>query len=220
MRNRLKILYEDKHLLVVDKPSKLLTVATEKEKNKTLYHQVFAYLKAKNQKVFIVHRLDRDTSGLVLFAKSEKVKQMIQDRWQEVIRKYIAVVYGKVNNKGEIHNYLSESKTLITYISNKEKGKEAITRYNLVDYNEKLNISLVDIEILTGRKNQIRVHMNSIKHPILGDMKYGDKKLKQNRMYLHAYYLSFYHPIRKENIIVKTYIPKEFIRFFINKKTS
>ncbi len=210
MRNKLKILYEDKYIIVVDKPAKLLTIATTKEKEKTLYHQVYEYLKKKNQRVFIVHRLDKDTSGIVVFAKTEKIKRYLQNNWDAVIRKYIATVYGKIDIKGEIHNFLSETKTHITYISSQKKGKEAYTKYKRLTYNNKLDLSLVDIEILTGRKNQIRVHMNSINHPIVGDIKYG-RQIKQKRMYLHAYYISFYHPIKRAVMEIRSLLPDMII---------
>ena len=170
MKDKIKILYEDKYLLIVNKPNNLLTIATSKEKENTMYHKVLLYLRKKNQKVFIVHRLDKDTSGLIIFAKSEKIKRYLQDNFSEIIRKYMAIVEGIPAKKQDtIKSYLAETKTNLVYITNAKSGKLAITNYKVIL--EKNNYSLLDIEIKTGRKNQIRVQLNSIGHPILGDKK-------------------------------------------------
>lgn len=197
-KKKLKILYEDKYIIVVYKPSGLYTVATEKEKQKTLYHEVLNYLHTKNQKVFIVHRLDKETSGLVLFAKSIEVKNKLQNNWEKVTRKYYAKVLGCVNKNGEIKSYLYEDKNYYTHISKNKKGLFAWTSFDVLKSNEKY--SLLDIEIHTGRKNQIRVQLNEIGFPILGDKKYGNNKY--NRLMLEAYYLEFVHPINNERIKV------------------
>ena len=168
---KLKIIYEDKYLIVIDKPHNLLTIATEKEKENTLYHEVLMYeqKKHKSNKIFIVHRLDKETSGLVLFAKSIKIKELLQNNWKNVKRYYVALVSGKVNKTGEIKSYLKETKTLLTYSSKDKTGKLAITKYKPIEITDKY--SLLEIQILTGRKNQIRVHMQDIGHPIVGDKK-------------------------------------------------
>ena len=210
---KLNIVYEDKHLIVINKPSKVLTIGTNKDKNNNLYREVYDYLHKKNQKVFIVNRLDKDTSGLVVFAKSEKVKNIMQDNWDKVIRKYYAVVDGVISKEGKVESYLKETKTLLTYSSNDKSGKYAKTLYKPISHNKKY--TLLEIQILTGRKNQIRVHMQDIKHPIIGDKKYGSKESPINRMALHAYYLEFIHPITKEIIIIEIKIPQEF-RTIIN----
>lgn len=195
-KKKLKILYEDKYIIIVYKPAGLYTMATLKEKKKTLYHEVLNYLHTKNQKVFIVHRLDKETSGLVLFAKSVEVKNKLQNNWNSVTRKYYAKVLGCVNKNGEIKSYLYEDKNFYTHVSEKQKGLFAWTSYDVLKSNEKY--SLLDITIHTGRKNQIRVQLNEIGIPILGDKKYG--KNKYNRLMLEAYYLEFVHPINKEKI--------------------
>ena len=211
---RIDIIYEDKDIIVVNKPSGLLTVSTEKEKEKTLFHKVYMYIKKKNKnnKIFIVHRLDKDTSGIVLFAKNESLKIKFQNDWENLAkeRKYIAIVHGKLGKKkGEIVSWLKETKTLLTYSSSKMgDGKKAITNYRVVSENE--TYSLVDIDIKTGRKNQIRVHMKDSNAPIVGDTKYGIKD-KAKRMYLHAYKLSIIHPITKKILEFETDIPNEFI---------
>ncbi|MBQ8901855.1 MAG: RNA pseudouridine synthase [Bacilli bacterium] len=220
-REKLDIIYEDKYIIVVNKPSGLFTISTDSEKYKTLFHQVFEYLKKKHKsnKVFIVHRLDRDTSGLVIFAKSEDIKRKLQDNWDKVIREYITVVNGKVEkNKGVIESYLKETKTLLVYSSNdKIHGKLAITEYERLESNKLY--SLLKINIKTGRKNQIRVHLNDIGHSIVGDKKYGNIKNKMvNRLCLHAHYLEFNHPITNELLKLKIDIPKEFLKLIDNKK--
>ena len=180
-----------------------------------MFHKVYMYIKKKNKnnKIFIVHRLDRDTSGLVLFAKSEKLKMNLQDNWDNLVkdRNYVAIVHGNVvKDKDEIVSYLRETKTLLTVSSNNPKdGKKAITRYRVVARNN--NYSLLDIGLRTGRKNQIRVHMKDMNHPIVGDSKYGSKD-GFRRMYLHAYKLSLTLPGRDKLMTFETDVPNEFIK--------
>ena len=203
-QDKLKILYEDKYLIIVSKPCNLLTISTDKEKDNTLYNKVSSYVKKQHttNKVFIVHRLDKDTSGIIVFAKDIKTKNILQNNWDKVIRKYIALVEGKIDQSGTIENYLAETKTLQTYITNnKNIGKHAITKYEPIKVDKKY--SLLNIEILTGRKNQIRVHMESIGHPIVGDKKYGSTKNPYRRLCLHANYIEFVHPINKELIKIE-----------------
>ena len=208
MKKKLDIIYEDKHILILSKPSGLLTIGTEKEKYNTLYHQVYEYIKKKNQKVFIIHRLDKDTSGLIMFAKSERVKEYFQTNWNDVKRRYYAIAYG--NNmplKGEIKVKLNENSALRTYVDDKN-GKLSITRFNKVK--EKGKYNLLDIELLTGRKNQIRVSLNHIGYPIVGDKKYGKAPNPLRRLCLHAYYLEFDHPVTHEHLSFKIDMPKMF----------
>ena len=209
--NNLDILYEDKDIIVVNKLYNLLTISTEKEKNKTLYNMVSSYVKesGKSNKIFVIHRLDKDTSGIVMFAKNENIKMLYQDRWNEIVKErcYYAVVEGIMKEKEKtIKSYLIEDKNLIVHSTNNKNGKLAITNYKVIK--EKDNLSLLDINILTGRKNQIRVHMRENNTPILGDTKYG--KGKEKRMYLHAYKLKLINPKTKKLITFKTNIPEEF----------
>ena len=213
---KLNIIYEDKYLLIINKPAKLLTIATNKGNEINLYNEVYDYLHKKNQKVFIVNRLDKDTSGLVMFAKSEEIKNIMQNNWKDVIRKYYAIVEGQILKEGFIESYLKETKTLLTYSTKDKSGKYAKTIYKPIISNKKY--SLIEINILTGRKNQIRVHMQDIKHPIVGDKKYGSIINPINRMCLHAYYLKFVHPKTKELIELTTDLPKEFNKFGLNIK--
>ena len=207
------ILFEDEHIIVVNKPSGLLTIATEKEKEKTLFHIVREYLVSKNQyaRVFIVHRLDKDTSGIVVLAKDEKTKNKLQENWNEYvsIREYVAVVHGKPKkDEDKIVQKLKETKTNLVYTTKDEDGKEAITNYKVIKSND--NYSMLSINIETGRKNQIRVALSSIGTPIVGDKKYGLKNDKENRLFLHANRLKIYYPEIKKDILFETTTPNEF----------
>lgn len=210
---KINIVYEDKYMIIVNKPSGLLTIATEKEKNKTMYHEVLEYVKKKNQKLFIIHRLDKDTSGLIIFSKDIKIKNYFQNNWPNVVRKYIAIVEGNVKEEDRIiKSYLKETKSLLTYSSKDTNGKLAITKYHKIKSNDLY--SMLEIEILTGRKNQIRVHMKDIGNPIIGDKKYGSKKSPINRLGLCANEIKFIHPVYKKEISLKIDLPKEFLKLF------
>lgn len=214
------ILFEDEHIIVVNKPSGLLSISTPKEKEKTLYHIVSEYLKTKNKnnKVFIVHRLDKDTSGVMLLAKDEKTKKQLQENWNNFVslREYVAVVNGYPKNEsGVITQYLKETKNNIVYITNNNDGKQAITNYKVIKKNDKY--SLLDIIIKTGRKNQIRVALNSINTPIVGDKKYGNIKESKERLYLHANRLKIFYPVLKKEILFETQIPNEFKKIMKTK---
>lgn len=206
------IIFEDDHIIVVNKPSGLLTIATDKEKEKTLFHIVREYLVSKNKfaKVFIVHRLDKDTSGIVVLAKDEKTKNRLQENWNEFVslREYVAVVHGKLKNKEDrIIQKLKENKTNLVYVSKDSDAKEAITNYKVIKETD--NYSMVSINIETGRKNQIRVAFATLKNPIVGDKKYGEKD-NVNRLYLHANRLKMYYPEVKKDILFEIPTPNEF----------
>lgn len=210
--NNIDIIYEDKDYLVVNKPSGMLTISTEKEKNRTLYHMVREYVhgKRKNEKVFIVHRLDRETSGLVLFCKNEELRNKIQENWENVAvkREYAAVVLGTLEKKKDrLVSYLKENKANVVYVSNSRDGKQAITNYEVVKENKN---SLLKILIETGRKNQIRVQLNEIGHPIIGDKKYGD--IKGKRLLLCAKRLDIRDPRTKKILSFEINVPREFMR--------
>lgn len=214
MKKKLDIIYEDKHLLVVNKPYGILTVSTYKENERTMYHMAYSYQKQKHKsnKIFIVHRLDKDTSGVLIFAKDEKTKYLLQDNWDNLVlsRNYMAVVHGKISGEGVIKSYLKESSRLKVYSTNDKSGKLAITKYKVIS--NKKSSSLVDIEILTGRKNQIRVHFSDINNPILGDRKYGIKD-NSNRLLLHAYKIVIKNPYTNEVMEFKAKLPKEFEKY-------
>lgn len=210
---KLKIIYEDKELLVINKEPKLLTISNNKEKERTLYFEASQYVKKQNpkNKIFVVHRLDKDTSGIVIFAKNQDLKYKLQNNWNKLVkeREYIAVVEGILKGKGKIKNYLVETKTLEVYSTNNSHiGKLAITNYEHLDNNKKY--SLIKINILTGRKNQIRVHMQDLNHPIIGDKKYHAKSNPIGRLGLHASKLVLLHPITKKEYVFTSSIPKQF----------
>ena len=214
----IKIIYEDKDFLVVDKPSGMLTIATEEDKysNNNLYYVLSNYVKKKssNAKIYIVHRLDKDTSGVILFAKNEKLKDYLQDNWNEIAtRIYYAVVYGKTKDKEVLKSYLKEDKNLVTYSS--QDGKLAITEYERIGFNDKY--SLLKINIKTGRRNQIRVQLKEISHPIVGDSKYGKKDKNIKRMMLHAETLEIINPINNKKMKFEAKLDNSFSRF-IDKK--
>lgn len=211
----LNIRHEDKHIIVVEKPAGMLTISTEREKTRTLFRYLSQYLKQSdpNAKVFVVHRLDRETSGLLVFAKDEQSKFRLQKNWNENVieRTYVAVVEGRVAEKKKtIESYLKESKALIVHSSKNETyGQQAITHYEVLE--QRSNSALMQINLETGRKNQIRVHMQEIGHPIFGDKKYGSKVPMIGRIALHAKTLVFKHPTTQAIMSFDTKIPKEFM---------
>ena len=185
----LKIVYEDDLFLVIDKPHNLLTVATDKEKDKTAYVLASKYIKQENNKnrIHVLHRLDKDTSGILVFCKDENVKNDLQNKWNECVikRGYVAVVEGNLSRKqGTIKSYLKEDKTKMVYSTKSKDGKLAITEYKVIKENNLY--SLIDVNLLTGRKNQIRVHFSGLGNPLVGDKKYGSKLDPIGRLCLHA----------------------------------
>lgn len=206
-KKKLDIIYEDKYLIIINKPSGILTISRDNRNDKNLYDEVKEYVKKQNpkNKIFIVHRLDKDTSGLIIFAKNEKVKRILQTNWTKVKRYYYAVVNGIVKENNHLENYLLETKTHDVIITkDKEKGILAITNFEVMEYNKKY--TLLNIEIKTGRKNQIRVQLANIKHPIVGDKKYGNKE--RMPLCLQSYRLEFLHPITNKNIEIEIKLPK------------
>lgn len=209
---KIDIVYEDENYLVVNKPGGMLTISTEKESNRTLYHFVREYIKEqdKRNKIFIVHRLDRETSGLVLFAKDEDLKRKLQENWEKaaLTRKYVGVVSGILEKKeDQLINYLKENTQNRVFISKDSSGKKAITNYKVIRENRN---SLLEIEIKTGRKNQIRVQLAEINHPIIGDNKYG--MIKAKRMYLQAVKLAIRDPITNKVLTFEIDTPRDFLR--------
>lgn len=211
---KMNIIYEDKEILVVDKEAGVLTIATAKEKIKTLYHEASRYVKRQypKNKVFIVHRLDKETSGIVILAKTEQKKKELQQNWEEAKREYFCIVEGKMPQKKEtLKSYLIEDKNLFVHSTNdKRRGKLAITEYEVIKETEKY--SLLKINIKTGRKNQIRVQLNDIGHPIIGDKKYKSKTNPLKRLALHAYLVECTD--KKRNYHFETQCPKEFKKMF------
>jgi len=216
-RKKLDIIYEDKELIVIHKPSNLLTIGTEKNREQNLYYEVSSYVKKQHpkNKIFIVHRLDKDTSGVVIFAKNESLKKKLQDNWEKlaIVREYKAVVMGDVKeDKATIKNYLKENKAFHVYATNdSEEGQLAITNYEVIKRSKAY--TYLNILIETGRKNQIRVHLSDLGHPIVGDKKYGAEMNLKNpmgRLGLHANKVILIHPLTKKEMIFEAKLPKDF----------
>lgn len=207
----LDILYEDKYLIVINKPSGLLSISNDQEKNLTAYRLVSNYIKETNKSnyIFVVHRLDQDTSGILMFCKDQKIRDKMQENWNNIVKKrgYIAIVDGKMTNSGTFHTYLLENKQQFVYSSKNNQGKEAITHYQTIKSNK--NYSMLQVFIDTGRRNQIRVHLSENKHPIAGDKKYKCITNPIKRLCLHANILEFIHPVSKKLITIKCDIPDD-----------
>lgn len=218
VKNDLSIIFEDDDIIVIDKPAGLLTMATENEKSRTAYHALSAYVKNTHpaNKIFIVHRLDRETSGLLLFAKNLHTQQVLQQNWEEIVteRTYVAIVEGLVpKDNGTITSYLHENNALVVYSNQNPKGgKKAVTHYKVIR-RSKTN-SMLEVNLETGRKNQIRVHMQDLGHSIINDKKYGATTNPIGRLGLHAKRLSFTHPITKKNMQFQSPNPKKFLLLF------
>ena len=210
----LVIIYEDRDIIVVDKPPGLLTMGTDKEKSRTAYFILTDYVRkgyARSRKrIFIVHRLDRETSGILVFAKSEEAKLRLQGQWAETKKKYLAVVHGKFENSSEtITTYLVENKAYNVYsTSDATKGKLSHTAYKVLK--ETKDFALLEVDLLTGRKHQIRVHLAGIGHPVVGDRKYGKGNEAPMRLALHAKSISFRHPFSGEQLTFETKAPACF----------
>ncbi len=214
----LAVLYEDKEILVVDKPAGLLTVATEHEKVRTTHSILTDYIRTgcgrSRKRLFVVHRLDRDTSGVLIFAKSEEAMWRLKAGWKKAEKKYLAIVHGSLEEKsGTIESYLAEDEDYIVYSTpDTEKGRLAQTVYTVMK--EKKTLSLVEVRLLTGRKNQIRVHFAGIGHPIAGDTKYGKADDGLPRMALHARSISFNHPFSGKRLSFESALPELFTQMF------
>ncbi len=214
----LKIVYEDAYLIVVEKSEGLLSVNTERQKERTAYTILNEYVKrsGNRRQVYIVHRLDRDTSGLMMFAKDEQTQHTLRDHWHEIVfdRRYVAVVSGEMEkNEGTVHSWLTDKKLYVASSPVDDGGKEAITHYRTIKRGN--GMSLVELMLETGRKNQIRVHMQDLGHPVVGDGRYGLEDVNPiNRLALHAFKLCFDHPVTGEEMRFETPYPAEFKRLF------
>lgn len=254
MKQPLKILFEDDHLIVVEKPEGMLSVSTSRGRDEVTVHSLLNEYangsrahrgnnisggnrrNCREARVYIVHRLDRETSGIMVFAKSEQVKHLLQENWEKAVTKrgYVAVINcsrgmvpgAKVQwvtdedgSSGQITSWLKENSAYVVYSSAKDNGGQlAITNYNLREYNPCTKKALMELELETGRKNQIRVHMQEMGTPIYGDRKYFGENAttlaenkKARRLYLHAYALDFIHPVTGKEMKFSTGIPRGFI---------
>lgn len=216
LTNRMvRLIYEDPDLVVIEKQSGLLTVPTgpgRREKTAQKIVDEYVYAQDGRSHAYVCHRLDQYTSGILIFAKNSQVQQMMRDSWSSYVveRRYMAICEGQpAQMEGEVKSYLVENSVMKVYSTNDpEKGKLSVTRYKVNkvvgDYSQ------IDIQILTGRKNQIRVHMSDLGCPVAGDKKYGAVSNPCGRLMLHNYVLQFIHPVTKENLRFELPLPKNF----------
>jgi len=208
------ILYEDNDILVAVKPFGLLTMGTDRDKSRTLYALLTDYVRKgysrSPKRIFIVHRLDRDTSGILIFAKNMEAKLRLQGQWEQTEKKYIALVHGRcVQRERTITTYLTENKARLVYsTTDAAKGKLSHTAYRVLKNTNKF--SLLEVALLTGRKHQIRVHLSEIGHPVVGDRKYGKMQEQYKRLALHAKSISFIHPVSGKRLAFETGFPEYF----------
>lgn len=216
---RLKLVYEDEDVIVVEKGYGLLSVSIPsagKKKIETAYDILREYVKKKSprNKLFVVHRLDRNTTGLMMFAKTEEAMETLRHNWNNFVleRYYVALVEGIVKeDEGVIKSHLAENSQFMVYSTEvEEDGKLAVTRFKVLRRSK--GKTLMEFALSTGRKNQIRVHASEMGHPICGDRKYGAEKSKAGRLCLHARTLRFAHPITKKDMNFESPVPREFYR--------
>lgn len=216
---KLRIIYEDQFLIVVEKKEGLLTVSTGKNDETTAFSILKTHVKKSSprNRIYVVHRIDRETSGVIMFAKNRDVQLYLQENWHRIVTKrvYVALVEGRVEKPSDtIVTWLTENeKSLKIHSSNVDNGgQQAITNYKCIKANDRY--SLLEIELETGRKNQIRVHMQGIGHPIVGDKKYGSTDASLGRVGLHARILAFIHPDTRKEVRFETPVPRSFLAVF------
>jgi tRNA pseudouridine32 synthase/23S rRNA pseudouridine746 synthase/23S rRNA pseudouridine1911/1915/1917 synthase len=222
----LTILYEDRDIIVVEKPGGLLTIGTERDKSRTAHSILNDYVRKgdprSRNRAYIVHRLDRETSGILIFARSEAAKTFLQGQWQETDKRYLTIVYGSLAQKtGTISSYLTENSAFTVYSTpDQSAGKLSHTEYTVLK--ETKGFSLLEIHLLTGRKHQIRVHLSEQGHPVVGDKKYGKGNDTSGTLALHARSISFTHPVNGRRMFFETGIPEFFTRLIgtIEKPTA
>ena len=221
-RSNLPIIFENEEFIVINKPSGLLSIASDKEKGSTAYRMLTDYVqqKDKHNRIYVVHRLDEDTSGVLMVAKNEKIRDLLQEKWNDLVSKrgYFAIVEGQMKEKqGTVKSYLKKNSQNMMYSSKKAgDGQLAITHYKVLAETDKY--SLLDVNIDSGRKNQIRVHLGDLGHHVIGDDKYGNPSNPIKRLGLHAYELDLEHPVTHKQMKFKAPMPKEFLSLFPNYK--
>ncbi|MBN1905599.1 MAG: RNA pseudouridine synthase [Deltaproteobacteria bacterium] len=214
----ISIIFEDRDIIVINKPVGLLTIGTDREKTKTAHFLLNDYVRKGNSKssnrVYVVHRLDRETSGILVFAKSEQAKRYLQDNWEKTEKHYLAILHGNLKEKeGTISSYLTENRALKVYSTNDpSKGRLSHTAYKVLE--EQKGFTMVDVNLITGRKHQIRVHFAEMGHPVVGDKKYVPDEAVSKRLALHACSIMFNHPFTRKPMTFDTGIPDEFVRLF------
>jgi len=210
------ILHEDRDIIVVEKPCGLLTIGTSREKSRTVHSILNEYVRKgdhrSHNRVYIVHRLDRETSGILILAKSEAAKIYLQEHWKETDKRYLTVVHGTLEEKtGMISSYLAENSALNVYSTDDPAlGKLSHTEYTVIK--EARGFSLLAIHLLTGRKHQIRVHLSEKGNSVVGDSKYGKSNETYGTLALHARSISFKHPVSGRQLTFETRIPDYFTR--------
>jgi len=223
-RDNLPIIYEDEEFIVINKPSGLLSVASDKIKGRTAYRMLMDYVqqKDKHKRIYVVHRLDEDTSGVMMVAKSSEIRDLLQKNWGTIVtsRGYYAIVEGVMEKKEDtLRDFLAENNLNLMYVThNKNAGKECVTRYKVIA--ESKDYSLLDVHISSGRKNQIRVQLGHIGHFVIGDDKYGEPSDPLKRLGLHAYELAFIHPVKKKEFKFVASMPEEFKSLVLKKKSK
>ena len=218
-RHDLPINYEDEDIIAINKPSGLLSVASDREKGRTAYRLVSDYITAKKRdaRIYVVHRLDEDTSGVLIFAKKFEVREALQNHWQEIVktRAYYAIVEpSDIEDHRILKDYLGEDKVTFNVYVTKDRvhGKLAVTEFQKIASNKRY--ALLDVHISSGRKNQIRVQLGNIGHHVIGDDKYGEPSNPLKRLGLHAYELELSNPINGKRYILKAPMPEEFKSLF------
>jgi 23S rRNA pseudouridine1911/1915/1917 synthase len=216
----LKILYEDAYIIVVEKKEGLLSVATERQKERTAQHILNEYVKRihKGNRIYVVHRLDRETSGIMMYAKDEKTQHTLRDNWHDLVRdrRYVTIVQGEMEqDEGTVCSWLTDRKLYVSSSPTDDGGKYSVTHYHTI---KRANgFSLLELQLETGRKNQIRVHMQSLGHPVVGDERYGCEMNPLGRLALHAFKLCFYHPVTHEWMEFETPYPTPFKTLMLKK---
>ena len=212
----LTILYEDRDVIVVEKPCGLLTIGTDRDKSRTVHTILNEYVRKgdprSRNRIYIVHRLDRETSGILILAKSEAAKMYLQEHWQDTDKHYLTVVHGTLAVKaGTISSCLAENSAFKVYSTpDPALGKLSHTEYAVLK--EAKGFSLLEIHLLTGRKHQIRVHLSEMGNPVVGDGKYGKGSEVHGTLALHARSISFTHPVSGKRLTFATRIPEYFAR--------
>lgn len=211
----IKIVFEDESLIVVDKAAGLLSVGTDAERTNTVFSILSGYVKSQANKayLFVLHRLDKDTSGVMMFAKNKSVQEQIQRQWKRTVtdRSYRVVVEGTVQrDEDTIVSYLRESKALKMHSTrNESEGQKAETNYKVLKRAK--GYSLLEVKLDTGRKNQIRAHLSELGHPVAGDKKYGARTNPAGRLCLHAHQLTFRHPVSGQSMHFESPVPRSFM---------
>ena len=224
--NRLmNIVYEDAYIIVIEKKEGLLSVATERQKERTAQSILNEYVQrsGRHNRIYVVHRLDRDTSGLMMFAKDEKTQRVLRDNWHDIVtdRRYVAVATGEMEkNQDTVVSWLTDKTIYVSNSTYDDGGSKSVTHYRTI---KRANgLSLIELDLETGRKNQIRVQMQSLGHPLIGEGRYGGDIAPNplNRLALHAFKLCFYHPVTNEIMEFETPYPSAFKKLFIKQRPT